>query len=65
MVKRKYAYDGSVTEFGREVAHRWRGETWAVSPQKAAANLIYQFKKQTNRTVNCKIVLTDKIVEVI
>lgn len=64
MTKRKYVYDASVTEFGREVAHRWKGETWAVSPQKATSNLIYQFKKQTNRIASCKIALTGKVVEV-
>lgn len=59
----KYVYDGPVTEFGICIANHWRGETMAETEAKARSNLLYQFKKQHNKTVNTKIELAGKIFE--
>lgn len=60
----RYSYEGPVMEFGRVIANRWSGETYATSAQKAASNLAYQFKKQFNRTANTKISLPGKLVRI-
>ena len=57
----EYSYDGPVEEFGRCIAHRWRGTTYAVSAAKAKTNLIYQFKTQTKRALNTQISLPGKV----
>lgn len=57
----KYSYDGPVEEFGRCIANRWQGSTYATSESKARSNLSYQFKKQFNKTPSCKITLPGKI----
>lgn len=59
---KQYYYDGPVTEFDKCIAHRWTGETYAISEKKARSNLIFQFKKQTNRASNAKIKLTGKVI---
>ena len=45
----QYMYDGPVMEFDTCVANRWQGSTYAASEKKARSNLVYQFKKKTNR----------------
>ena len=57
----KYSYSGSVKEFDSIIAERWEGETMAVSEKKARTNLIYQFKKQFNKSPNSKITLPGNI----
>ena len=57
----EYSYDGPVEEFGRCIAHRWCGTTYAVSAAKAKTNLIYQFKTQTKRALNTQISLPGKV----
>lgn len=42
----KYVYEGPVSMFGKCVAQRWKGTTYAVNEKKAKSNLAYQFKKQ-------------------
>ena len=59
-----YIYDGPVLEFGRCIANRWQGSTYAVSESKARANLAYQFKKQFNKVPSSKITLPGKILQV-
>lgn len=41
-----YHYKGSVTQFGKEVAYNWEGQTFAPSSKKALNNLSYQFKNK-------------------
>lgn len=53
----RYYYEGPVMEFGNCVNHRWKGETVAPSEKKARSNLIYQYKKQSNRIQQTKITL--------
>ena len=57
-----YSYDGPVCEFGKIVANRWNGQTYASSEAKARMNLAYQFKKDTGRVPRSKITLPGKIV---
>ena len=57
----KYVYDGPVMEFGKCVSNNWHGETVAFSESKARSNLIYQFKKKTNRVAGTKISLPGEI----
>ena len=59
---RLYSYDGPVMLFDTCIAHRWRGQTYAVSEAKARTNLIYQFKKETGRVPQTKIYLPGKII---
>lgn len=60
----RYFYDGPVMNFDVCIAHRWTGETYAPSEKKARSNLVFQFKKQTNRAANTKISLPGKIISV-
>lgn len=57
-----YSYDGPVLEFDREIARRWRGQTYASSEAKARSNLAYRFKMETGRVPRSKITLPGKIV---
>ena len=57
-----YSYDGPVLEFDREIARRWRGQTYAASEARARSNLAYRFKKETGRIPRSKIILPGKIV---
>lgn len=61
MEKHEYEYSGHVLEFDRPVAQNWHGTTHAVSPEKAKANLAYQFKRQTGRVAETKITLPGAI----
>ena len=55
----QYMYDGPVMEFDR-----WQGSTYAASEKKARSNLVYQFKKKTNRIPSTRITLPGKVVTV-
>lgn len=57
----KYFYDGPVMEFDRCIADHWRGETFAMSEQKAKSNLAYQFKKSNSRIAGTNISLPGKL----
>lgn len=57
----QYIYDGPVMEFGRCIADRWIGSTYAVSEKRARSNLSYQFKKNNNRIAGTKITLPGKV----
>lgn len=57
----KYSYNGPVMEFDRCIANKWRGETMAVSEKKAKSNLVYQFKKKSNRTAATRISLPGNV----
>lgn len=57
-----YIYNGPVMEFDRLVASNWKASTYAVSEKKARSNLIYQFKKATNRVAATRITLPGKII---
>lgn len=60
----KYIYDGLVTEFGKCITRRWKGETMAASIIKAKNNLKYQYKKEHKKLPSSKIDLPGKIVMV-
>lgn len=53
----KYIYEGPVTEFGKLVCDRWKGETMAPSPNKALSNLKFRYKKENNKTINSRVEL--------
>lgn len=57
----RYSYAGPVMNFDRCIADKWRGETMAVSAQKAKSNLTYQFKKQNGYEAGANIKLTGKV----
>ena len=57
----QYMYDGPVMEFDTCVANRWQGSTYAASEKKARSNLVYQFKKKTNRIPSTRITLPGKV----
>ena len=57
-----YRYQGGVMQFNQLVASNWRGQTRAISPKKAAANLVYQYKQQAGLMPNTRITLTGEPV---
>ncbi|MDD6473728.1 MAG: hypothetical protein PUF62_11990 [Bacteroidales bacterium] len=58
---KEYRYNGPVMEFDRCIANSWEASTFAVSEAKARSNLVYRFKKATNRLPNTKITLPGKL----
>ena len=58
----RYIYDGPVVEFGKFIANRWQGETYAVSERRARSNLSHQFKTKHNRLPSAKITLPGKLL---
>lgn len=61
VLRYRYRYIGPVMEFDRLICSKWQGETVAVGEREAKRNLSYQFKKQTNRTINTRITLPGKL----
>lgn len=59
-----YRYEGAVKEFDTIIRPHWVAETHAPSEKKALSNLAFQYKKETHRARNCKIVLPGKITVV-
>ena len=57
-MKTVYRYKGPVFQFDRLVANEWTGETMAVSPEKALANLSYQFKKNNGLLPTARVTLS-------
>ena len=57
-MKTVYRYKGPVFQFDRLVANEWTGETMAVSPEKAIANLSYQFKKNNGLLPTARVTLS-------
>lgn len=62
MERKRYIYDGPVTEHGRVINNNWYGETVATSDKKARSNLAYQFKKEFGKTAKTKIEIPGKII---
>lgn len=60
----RYLYLGPVTQFGRCIANKWSGETWATSPSKARSNFIFRIKKELGLTANSRVELPGKIKEI-
>jgi len=59
-----YIYDGPViNNFGKIINNKWKGETYAVSYNKAISNLCYQFKKQYGLIKNTKVTLSETLIE--
>lgn len=61
---KRYSYCGPVFSFERCVQRTFRGETMAVSPEKARNNLTYRWKKENGYPPGAKIELTGKIVAI-
>lgn len=59
----RYIYDGPVMIFNTCVATRWKGETMAVSENKARSNLSFQFKKYNNQLPGARVTLPGKIMK--
>ena len=57
----KYSYDGPVRVMDKCVTDRWKGETMAVSENKARSNLAYQYKKSHNLISSAKVTLPGQI----
>ena len=56
-----YIYEGPVKQFDTVILRDWSGKTYAPSEKKARANLIYQFKKQYNKSQSAKITLCGEV----
>ena len=57
----RYVYEGPVKIYGQIVNYNWRGETYAPTAEKARSNLQYQYKQQTGKAKNLKIIFTGKV----
>lgn len=62
--KKHYIYDGPIIMFGRCIANRWIGETWAETSKKAKNNLAYQYKKSNNLLSTGAIMLSSPVEEI-
>lgn len=60
--KQCYSFIGPVELFGRCIADKWSGTTFAVSKRKARSNLSYQFKREFGYEYNVPIKLIGDIV---
>lgn len=60
----RYSYRGPVMEFERCVSNNWEGTTYAASEKKARSNLVYQYKRQFNKTAAARITLPGELAEV-
>ena len=60
--KQCYSFIGPVELFGRCIANKWAGTTFAVSKSKARSNLSYQFKREFGYEYNVPIKLIGDIV---
>ena len=63
-MKHCYVYDGPILKFNTVISNHWHGSTWAVSKEKAASNLTYQFKKQTGLSAGAKISLSKSLIAI-
>lgn len=61
----RYEYDGPVIEFQRVIMYRWKASTLAKTPERAYANLKYQFKKENNKHVYNNIQLPGKLTAIL
>lgn len=61
---RVYNYKGDVKSFSTIVSRNWTGSTRAISEKKAAANLVYQYKRQHRLASSAKITLSGVPVSV-
>ena len=57
----RYLYEGQVKEFDQIINPKWTGMTIAATEKKAKSNLAYQFKLETHKTANSKIILPGKL----
>ena len=63
MKYQRYTFAGSVKDsYRRIICSVWHGATFAVSEQKALANLAFQFKKDTGLAINSRILLDGNIL---
>lgn len=56
-----YGYSGGVLYYDKLVADKFVTSTYAVSEQRAAGNIEYQFKKQMGLLPSAKIRLDGKV----
>lgn len=61
MEKKLYTYNDGVAMFGRIVEPNFSAETYAVSPERARSNILYQFKKANGYTTSANLTLTGKV----
>lgn len=57
MIQKLYFYEGPVTQFNKVINEKWSRYTKAVSPQKAIANLQFQYKMKNGLVAGSKIEL--------
>lgn len=59
--KKRFGYDGVVTQFGSIINRNWNAETAATSEKKAMSNLKYRYKKDYNLLPSSKIELPGEL----
>jgi len=59
----RYTFAGSVRDsFSRVICSAWHGATFAVSEEKALANLAFQFKKSAGLATYSRVVLDGSLL---
>lgn len=61
---KRYYYCGPIMVFDSCVASNWKGETFAVSEDKARSNLTYQAKRYCNKSAGSRVTLPGEIVTI-
>lgn len=61
---KRYRYSGPVSQFGKCICNKWKGETIAATERRAKSNLAYQFKKETCRLGTTNISLPGELEEI-
>lgn len=64
-VSNHYFYEGPVYIFNTMVEEHWTGQTFAVSSQKAKANLEYQYKKINGYEPNAMVKLDPRKIDMV
>ena len=59
----QYRYCGPVKEFDNIINNKWEATTQAPSENKARSNLVYRYKRDHGKSVDCKITLPGKIIK--
>lgn len=60
-VSYKYSYEGPVMIFDDCVDTKWKGETIAISENKARSNLMHRYKTEKGYALNTKVTLPGQL----
>lgn len=61
-MSRKYTYQGAVYAFDNLVVAHWEASTWAISEQKAVANLKFRFRQSAGMVNHIPITFSGRLI---